>query len=406
MRAASSPAALERRADGGGLLLHPAVRFRRRVCAPHGCPESRRETPCRRRRSATCRSRRATAPLRAPASAEAEHVVEAGDILAGDPVAPRRLPHGFEQADLRRLAHIVRVGRSEAAGRGEHDRLEHRRRVVHVHARRAPSPRFVAQIAAAISAAREQRRAEQDDAEIGVGRRPPARVARTASRMRRPTGRPGSVSGPDETLGAGQELLGGHAVPVGEDDGHCPASAPRSRAGRRLRRRPGCARAKAPCHEFAGEAKRYGRRGASAARSRQAFSRASAIASAMFTAATDCSPDQAGMLLTSSTSRLPSAAGTMSTPAKSAPTASAAATASAASSPSSCPRNRSGHRAAVDVGDPVVAAPAHHRHRLAGADEDAEIAERRTRRAAHSAGDNRRRSPPPPPAGRRARGSA
>ena len=42
------------------------------------------------------------------------------------------------------------------------------------------------------------------------------------------------------------------------------------------------------------------------------------------------------------------------------------------------PRNLLRHRASVDVGDPVGAAAAHHRHRLAGADEDAKVAEGRT----------------------------
>src|SRR5262249_19774619 len=72
-----------------------------------------------------------------------------------------------------------------------------------------------------------------------------------------------------------------------------------------------------------------GRSGAHTAAPRRRRSPSAVIMSPASTAAmrsevTFCSPDQAGMLLTSSTLGLPSAACTMSTPAKSAPTAAAA----------------------------------------------------------------------------------
>ena len=201
------------------------------------------------------------------------------------------------------------------------------------------APRLPAEVRAGHFGGTGERRAKQDDAEIGVGA---DRLACRADRFEDapPDAEIGIGERRRRDAGAGEELVGRHAVAVGEEMDIARLQRLDLPPAGLFVGGPDALGAKAPGHEFAGAAKRCGRARDAAlpARSARNVSRASAIASAMLTAATDCSPDQAGMLLTSSTNRLPSAAGTMSTPAKSAPTALAAATASAASSASIVPR--------------------------------------------------------------------
>ena len=219
---------IERGANGDGFLLHLLGRFHRRACAPHGCRESRQETPYRRRRSATCRSRRAPARHRAPAGPMPN--------TSSKPVtywrAIRSRPAASRIASSRRTFGSSRTSCASAdprpPGEASDDRLEHRLRVVHVQCRRAPR-RDCRADRRRLSAARASGAAEQDDAEIGVGA---DRLARRADRFedapaRR--GRPGSVSGAGRDAGAGRGTRRPTCGARRRRRARCRASAPRSR---------------------------------------------------------------------------------------------------------------------------------------------------------------------------------
>ena len=364
MRAASSGGVAQRRADVDGLLSYAACDFLA-VLARHVTVRKiaeKRQVGEDGRPHAALAARQCRIEGR---ETDAEHIVEAGDILAGDDVASGGLAHRFQQVDLRLGSR--RHGRQPIRGRratpGRSPRTLPLVSSTSIPSRTAPRlpgksapgisaarargaqsrmmPRLV--LVPTVSACRADRFEDAPaDAEIGIGER-----RRGGSWRWRGTGRPAC---------RGRR----------QSDEHCPASAPRFRAGKPLRRQPGCLGAKASAHEFAGAAKRCGRARDAAlpARSARNASRASAIASAMLTAATDCSPDQAGMLLTSSTNRLAVRCRHDVDAGEIRADGACRGHCERRQFGSIVPRHQLRHRAPVDVGDPVGAATAHHRHGL------------------------------------------
>ena len=212
----------------------------------------------------------------------------------------------------------------ESAGLGQAIAREGVVGVVLRRARPAPPARPRAQVAPVALGRRRERRAEQHDAEIGVGCRPPRGVASTAPRMRAPT-----RARARQRRGRGPQRWRGRAPPScrwpRRRHGHCRASAPSISA--RQARHVGVARCGAataiaaqrwPAHRRAGR----GARRRHAAPRRRPRSPASQRVGDVDVDAPICRPDQAGMQLTSSTSGRPSRADDQVDAGKVAPTAS------------------------------------------------------------------------------------
>ena len=100
-------------------------------------------------------------------------------------VAPAASAHGLKQRDRGRVAHVLVGGGAESAGRSAADRAK-RRRIVQVEPA-ASTPDRLADRRPALGGARE-RRAQQQDAEIGVAAR--RRQVADGFESARPTGSP------------------------------------------------------------------------------------------------------------------------------------------------------------------------------------------------------------------------
>ena len=184
--------------------------------------------------------------------------------------------------------------------------------------------------------------------------------------MRCPTRAPGSARAGAAASALRDEMRRRHAVAVGEDvdvsglEGLEFGEAGGPEGGRDPGRRHRSAATPCPAHRRAG------------APARKAASKSPARTAAMRIGVTFCRPDQAGMLLTSSTVGRPSSPQMRSTPAKSAPTAAAARTARSRISASA---RRHRPAALLHIGDPGRRVPHHGGDDAALRHEHAEIAE-------------------------------
>ena len=210
-----------------------------------------------------------------------------------DAIALRRLGHRLPQRHGRDRMDIVPVGLSEAARRGERNGLKRKIGVRDIEAFEHIRERG-AQIRRRDLGRGGQRRAEQDDPEIGVGsgcgarRRDGIENALSDARARLGERARGG-------LGAAQEIGDRHAMAVGENM-HVAGLGRRKfiAAGR---------------HEGGRDGRRgHGHNSARCTPLRSsAATRSAASAAAIFAGVTFCTPAQAGMLLTSSTLGRPSA---------------------------------------------------------------------------------------------------
>ena len=137
-------------------------------------------------------------------------------ILIGDAVAVRAGAHGLQQGRARRLRHVVPRRGAKPTGIGARDGLEGEFRVG---ARKALEHAGDAQrqiLAGKIQRGLSQRRAEQNNAEIGV--LPDPRESRLdGGENPRPDIYARRREGDRGDMGAVDEILGLHAMPGGED---------------------------------------------------------------------------------------------------------------------------------------------------------------------------------------------
>src|SRR5271169_5014972 len=247
--------------------------------------------------------------------AEIKYIGKNGCILPCNAVAVRRLGHGLQQADRCGLEHVVAHTVPEPGRRGPHDGTKRELGILRVK-RLEDVNQQLAQVGGFRISCCGEGRAEQDDPQIGIGAdggkgrldRAQDACADACSLRRQRSGC---------CLGAGDELVRRHAMAGGKNMNIAGLRRVELGKARPLER---------ICDPLRAQSYAIASRGARPAR---AAVRASTKTDAMLMDVTFCSPDQAGMLLTSSTVGRWSAAYTISTPAKSAPTAAAACTASA-----------------------------------------------------------------------------
>ncbi|GAB1413922.1 hypothetical protein MASR1M97_26580 [Candidatus Desulfobacillus denitrificans] len=145
---------------------------------------------------------------------EAEQVGEVVGVEPGDAVARRGQRHRLDEAEARRPAHVVLAGLAQSAGIRQGDGAIGERGILRVEPGEHLDDGPLQAVAASALGRQRQRRAEQEDAEVGVAadglprrrhgveQAPAERTAVAAQRRR-------------GGLGAGDEILGAHAVAVG-----------------------------------------------------------------------------------------------------------------------------------------------------------------------------------------------
>src|SRR5579875_2458128 len=227
---------------------------------------------------------------------EAENIREMVLPLPRDHIAPGRFRHGKLQRNLRRGVHVVARGAAEPGGGGKGDGAEDRLGIGEIgflqhRAERRPQRRFRP------LGRHGQRRAEQDDAEIGVL---PDRCARGGDRLEnaRTERRTGAAKQRRRNRGALLEIGDFHAMPRGKAM-HVAG------LGRGQFVQAGGQKRRSDAPAAIGPMLRHRRAAASAAARR----------SAIETVLTDCRPRQPGMELTSRIQSRPCASAMISTPA-------------------------------------------------------------------------------------------
>src|SRR5690348_12140733 len=244
-----------------------------------------------------------------------EYVDKIGIILGGNAVAVGGLGHRLAQRHVRRREYVVALHASQPGRIREHDGAKRQLGILYVEIDKDARERGP-QVRCRALGGRRQWGAQQHNSEIGIGG-----ADRLSGRFH------GAEDACADTRSVPREGAGGSGGALFELCRRHAMSGGEQMDVARLR---GLEFVAAGRHECRGDPARrqVHARALGYAASGSAERKSPTRTDAMFARVTDCSPDQAGMLLTSSTVGRPSASWRMSTPAKLAPTASAARTAS------------------------------------------------------------------------------
>ena len=235
-----------------------------------------------------------------------EDIREARRVLPGDGVAVLRLPHGVEQGHPRRGVHVRPLHAAQPGGFGQRDRLE---RQIGIRHRQAGEDMAQPLAQGGVSGHQRglgQRCGQQQDAKVGVAADRFPRGADSGVQSL-PDAQPRPREDGRGRLGAGKELVDGHAVPLGMD----VDVAGLQRA--QLQMAGGAVGVGDAGGRIGGDRRPINHVPADHAPTRS--TKSAARASAMSTALTRCRPCHAGMLLISSTSQRSARSWIRSTPA-------------------------------------------------------------------------------------------